>query len=390
MHEQYSPVFEVGHIIYISGVGVHYTPISLIIQCFDFLFCSQWRLVHKGSTYFGPSLWLSAGVAKPRPKPAELANSEEEHITFEPSILALFPPPASPPPSNEGEKLTNENLLKSIGFLPDLNHSSFALDDPPADETSLPMSASTDQLLQTFEMIDNPSYSAGGVSGGVASYPWATGADEEGFVVIVPDCFKPLPDFSPPASFCELEDDTPFQDLDLDPSTTSCDSHVSVSLNACAESTTSQTVLASRGNGTPVPSAVTVMLGEADRDSFQIVPTIPSGDVATPTETPQEVGEGVSGVSPPAANKTSPGVNRRITLRNLKGGLYRNPLAVATGILNAVSGFVDQKVHFAPTTSGEAPTERAENKPCMQFTASDDTDTSDSSEDEFEVSVLLV
>ena len=57
---------------------------------------SSWRLIHKGTTPFGPTLWLSVYVNKAPP-------------VLPPPPLASVPPP---------ESLTNEDLLKHIDFIP--------------------------------------------------------------------------------------------------------------------------------------------------------------------------------------------------------------------------------------------------------------------------------
>lgn len=347
-----------------------------------FLSCSQFRLVHKDSTYFGPSLWLNAVVDKPIPEPSSGPPAAvAEHVTFEPVVLALFPPapssplpPPSSPPSGE-EQLTNENLLKSIGFLPASNHSSFTPECPPAVE--LLSASSTDKLVQTFEMIDNPSYSCGDVprppsDGGVV--------DDDGFVVIVPDCFKldkPVPGFTPPANVQGS--------FDLDPSTMSCDSHVSSipapASTGCVHSVANQAVAP--------PTKVT-----STSDGFEILhaniaATVSAiADASTVEDKSCEAtagGNTTPSSSPPTA-KRSPGLNRsRFTLRSLKNGSCRNPIAMATGFMDAVSGFMDEKVHFALSSGCDGVTGKSEKKPSIQFASGEDSsDCSD--DDEFQVS----
>lgn len=367
-------------------------------------------MVHKDSTYFGPCLWLNAVVDKPTLDPATPCNhlppAAKEHLTFEPAVLSLFPPPPCPSP-DEGEELTNENLLKSIGFLPGSNHSSFPPEVPAVyqdscDKTPPLSSSSTDQLVKTFEMIYNPSFSAGDEphpQGVVSDY------SVDDFVVIVPDCFnlsKPLPGFSPsPGSFCDFEDA-----FVLDPNTTSCDSHVSVSMppqggtdsfKSTAASASSEHIIVASVPDHIAPSAVT-----STSDDFEVVnvscDTSAVADVSTqkpsegePTGEPltQSVDDSTTPTvtptsSPPTAHR---GINHRsrFSLRNLKkGGHYRNPLTMATGLMDAVSGYVSEKVHFA-TTAGEGASEGAskgERRPCMQFSCDYEVSSESSDDDE--------
>ena len=307
-------------------------------------------------------------------------------MTFEPSVLAVFPPPPSPP--EEGEQLTNENLLKSIGFLPGSTHSSFSPEEPAfghddGDRTLPLCSSSTDQLVKTFEMIDNPSYSAGDEprppsGGGVAS----DDADDDGFVVIVPDCFKldkPLPGFSPPSpqtsgSFCDLEDA-----FVVDPNTTSCDSHVSVSMpvTGSLESTASQTGLAC-GEGLAASAPDQVVPSAVASGDFELMQSSSSGAFADDSTQEEEkssemLAQGADDATPTSSPPTFRGPHRnRFSLRNLK----KNPLAVATGLVDAVSGFVSDKVHFVPAVT----------KPCIQFASDHDTSEESSDDEEFQVS----
>jgi hypothetical protein len=323
----------------------------------------------------------------------------EEPSTFEPAVLAMFPPP---PSSDEGEKLTNENLLKSIGFLPGSNHSSFS---PGVCEDKTPplSSTSTDQLVGTFEMIENPSYTTSDVprppSGG------GDEVDEDDFVVVVPDCFnlsKPLPDFSPDESFCNIDDA-----FVLDPNTTSCGSHVSVAdppqVDAGSiKSTTSQTSLERDGHvSTPMPDRTAPLTAKSTSDDDSEVCTGACSVTADGVDKPSEDNTSKAPVSksvettPTATPSSSPqtvhknlGVSprSRFSLRNLK----KNPLSVASGIVDAVSGFVNEKVHFVPTTD-EAATQNGR-KPCIQFACGDHDDfSSDSSDDEeFQVRIMTV
>ena len=93
--------------------------------------CSSWRLVHKDTTAFGPLLWLQVYVDKPP--------------------LVIYPPtitvPLVTPPLPE-QSLTNENLLKSIGFVPG--------DSAPALSTGCD---EEEDLLTTFDVVETPNSS---------------------------------------------------------------------------------------------------------------------------------------------------------------------------------------------------------------------------------------
>ncbi len=86
---------------------------TLLISIFSFLFLSCWRLVHKETTPFGPVLWLSVAVDQP-PTPL-------------PTVTPSQPPVKAP--------LTNDNLLRSIGFIPsgDCSVTSVTFGVPPPD-----------------------------------------------------------------------------------------------------------------------------------------------------------------------------------------------------------------------------------------------------------------
>ena len=92
--------------------------------------CSSWNLVYKESTPFGPSLIVSVVVEAPQPQTP--------------------PPQTQPPPSSS---TTNEELLRSIGFLPtDCPNTT-----PPEKMPSYP----TD-----FEMVPPATGGSGGISTG--------------------------------------------------------------------------------------------------------------------------------------------------------------------------------------------------------------------------------
>ena len=122
-------------------------------------------------------------------------------------------------------------------------------------------------------------------------------SDDSDFVVIIPDCFdldKPLPGYSSIRSTTSLNEPTD-----------SINSHTS-------------------------------------KDEPK---------VDDPTDPQPSVG----GASPETARKAN-FVLERITLKQVKDGrLYRNPITLATGLVNTVTDLVDRRIHFGPCKPGEAP-----------------------------------
>lgn len=333
---------------------------------------------------------------------------EGSPIIFTPTNFPVLPPPSCSA-INEGGKLTNENLLKSIGFIPGPS-------PPPMEEPGVvskdPLLSSTDKLLQTFEVISDPNCSTGDEphlpSGGVVDDT----DDDDDFVFVVPDCFdldKPLADFSPPTSLSYI----------MDPSTTSCDSHVSIRMSSLAIQNSyvvtqmpmacDSHVTYSADRNTPSASFMPVPSNDQKEvmEDFETI-TFAGATSAeplphSPTPAPKSGADGTTTVklvdptsndapspkpSPPTAHKSPSLAPSRLTLRTLKGGLYRRPLAVATGLVNAVSGFVDDKVHFVSSGGGGARgEEETERKPTIQFA---EVSESESSDDEFEVSNLVL
>ena len=116
-----------------------------------FLYFSTWRLIHKGTTPFGPTLTVMVLLEKP-PSPS-------------PS------PPPPPPSAPQFPPLTNENLLKSIGFLPseERKGEEECVTLTPSNEVSDPQEGATEdrgssespseQMLHAFELVDKPSAS---------------------------------------------------------------------------------------------------------------------------------------------------------------------------------------------------------------------------------------
>ena len=338
-------------------------------------------MVHRDSTYFGPRLWLNAYVDNPAPPPP-LPPRSQEMLTFEPIVLSNFPPPPtadSASATNEvgGDKLTNENLLKSIGFIPGSSDAEPEVPSEPTSTDDLMISSSTEKLLQTFEVIRSPSHAPseprplpGGGRGGDEMV-------EDDFVMIVPDCFdlsKPLADFTPPPSLTYAGEDLPESSYpDLQPSR-SCDSHVSSVVMVPGPPADSAAQRA-----TPPPSEAPLADRQAGSEPLPVTsqprPLSPPQDC-----TPKAAGPESPKSSPPTAHRSPALAPSRLSMRTLKGGLYRNPLAVATGLVNAVSGFVDEKVHFSGAAEGK------EKVPHVKFSTPDESDTSD---EEFEVSVCV-
>ena len=122
-------------------------------------------------------------------------------------------------------------------------------------------------------------------------------SNDSDFVVVIPDCFdldKPLPGFSSIRSTTSLDDPTA--------SIKSRDGHV-----------TSQDEI-------PPPKVDVTVTGE-------------------PT---------VGGASPDTARKAN-FVPERITLKQIKDGRrYRNPITVATGLVNTVTDLMDRRINFGP------------------------------------------
>ncbi len=397
---------------------------------------------------------MDAPLAPPTdhaPQPPPPPKESKEMLTFEPIVISNFPQLPPPPPllsaPNDvgGEKLTNENLLKSIGFIPGPSAVEPEVQQPSTPEEDL-MSSSTEKLIQTFEMINSPGDHAPSVPRPPTGQEGCgVDIDEDDFVVIVPDCFdldKPLADFTPPVSLAHAMENLPESSYS-DSVTRSCDSHVSSVVMVSCQSADSATPAKP---ATPTPSCdghvilppacdghVTTTLptdptlqsvSEADecfqvRVSSSVDPTSKPRPSTPPHEDAKTFTESGSSTSSsqgsPTANR-SPLAPRRLTMRNLKGGMYLKPFAVATGIVNAVSGFVDEKIHFGSSGSGgkriclllwggsyekvrytgssvensgevqKTPCGEVPKVPCVKFST---PEASDSSDEEFEVRICL-
>lgn len=380
---------------------------------------------HKGA-FFGPHLWLSGVLQQPSP-PKEATPPTA-------AALPVLPPAADPEVAVKSEELTNENLLKSIGFIP--STASVTNESTPLVEISDQdaMMASTDQLLQTFEMVENPGHAPLKMTSG----PDDDDDDDDGqdmiesddFVMVVPDCFdldKPLSDFAPPASSLSGFPFTSPQDSlflsSVPPACEgtpemSCDSHVttqsypaviisSMPLPPGEDAHSSPVVIVSSMPDAACDSHMTARSTPAVISSFpppppqeddgQVVtaqpaatsPSLPTTGTGNPPPLPAEDkdaldldcncddSDGDDTSSPSTARRI---LGRPLTLRQLKDGLYRNPLGVATGLVNAVSGFMENKVHFAPSQQQQ---QQQEKRPVIKFS---EISSSDESDEEFEVS----
>ena len=103
--------------------------------------------MHKETTAFGPLLWLQVRVDKP------------PMIIYPPTISV--PPPLAMPPSSSlpEQSLTNENLLKSIGFIPGGYSASPPADHAqpqPAPPTTSAVELDEEVLLTTFDVVETP------------------------------------------------------------------------------------------------------------------------------------------------------------------------------------------------------------------------------------------
>ena len=103
--------------------------------------------MHKETTAFGPLLWLQVRVDK-------------APMMIYPPTITVPPPLATPPSSSLPEKsLTNENLLKSIGFIPGGDSAPPAGDHAqPAPPTSGCGSEEEDKgpLVKTYDIVETP------------------------------------------------------------------------------------------------------------------------------------------------------------------------------------------------------------------------------------------
>lgn len=358
---------------------------------------SEWHLVHKGSVCFGPRLWLMGHLEKQLE--CVTFAKQPECVTFDPPMLAAaaLPPPPSPahasllPPAPVSKPLTNEELLKSIGFLPSgsshdteaapfitivdsddgKSHdaedaitivdngssrdaegaSFFTIVNDDSGSCTASIAGSTSKLLDTFEVIEKPEVTSAHPA---VKQDLIETMDSGDFVMIVPDCFdldKPLSSFTPPESLSHVPEPSQ-SDLAL--------------LSLAALSLSHEDHVTYKSPAADVSSGTEAIL-------------IPPADK---TEPQASDGDKSGSTSPSTVRKNAALAPNRLTMRKLRGGLYRNPLAVATGLVNAMSGFVDDKVHFtSPATKDKNDEESSPPK------MSELESCSDSSDEEFEASV---
>ncbi len=299
-------------------------------------------MVHKGSFYFGPHLWLQVQLNKAK---------AQEAVTFTPPTLvatasAALSPPAvtsqlisAPPPSAVAsplKQLSNEELLKSIGFLPsdtapaEVVVSLVDVDcavEPAGEDTST--SSSTVRLIETFEVIENPAAIEPVVPDQIEA------SDSGDFVIVLPDCFNL---------------DKPIDSYELQKSQTLESSVVSDPSSASGREDLRDTK--------PSPSAV------------KDIPSPNNGKPRSSSNASKEDQVG-SAVSSTSSHVVSPSARRKN-----RGGLFRNPLVVASNFVNAVTVFVDEKVHFAPAKRDSV--------------SEDDPASGSSEEEEFQVRHKLI
>ena len=109
--------------------------------------------MHKETTAFGPLLWLQVRVDK-------------APMMIYPPAITVPPPLATPPSSLPEQSLTNENLLKSIGFIPGGDLSPRAGDHAyPGPPTNGCASEEDEEvLLTTFDVVETPKESVHSLS----------------------------------------------------------------------------------------------------------------------------------------------------------------------------------------------------------------------------------
>ena len=139
--------------------------------------------------------------------------------------------------------------------------------------------------------------------------------DSDDFVVIIPDCFdvnKPLSGYTPPVIESEYPAPPPIIPHDI--MTRSSDSHMTSSVKH-----------------EPEPQV-----------KHKPIPT-PSQPPTLTSSTPPQ------GATPPTARREF--VPQRVTIKNVQDArrLYKRPLTLATGLVNAMSDLVSEKVTFAPS-----------------------------------------
>ena len=262
--------------------------------------------------FFGPHLWLDARLEKSKVEPVTFTPPTLVATTPAPVPLLRDPAPLAPVSAAASKPLSNEELLKSIGFLPGGKTQEEKDDDVPLlnlGESEEPLTgnvsttSSTSKLIETFEIIESNSVAA-------PLQDKVETTDSGDYVIVLPDCF----DLDKPLSSLPASKTHP-PEFSL----------TSVVVSPEALSRSSETVSAT-----------------AIEDNFLAIGGATPNNVASGDKT------GLTGSTSPSTSRSkgSPLTADRLTLRKIRGGLCRNPLIVASDVVNAVSDFVDEKVHF--------------------------------------------
>lgn len=137
--------------------------------------------------------------------------------------------------------------------------------------------------------------------------------DSEDFVIVIPDCFdldKPLAGFSAP---------------DM-----SHDNHMTPLANQDQEPEQQETL----SKEPPTPTPQTAIPG----------PLPPLSELPSHVQTSSPKAS-ASPLAPPKGNFG------RVTFQTVKDGRFCNPLTIATGFVNSMSDFVEEHIHFTPSST---------------------------------------
>ena len=317
--------------------------------------------MHKETTAFGPLLWLQVRVDK---APMMIYPPT---ITV-PSLLAT-------PPSQPEQSLTNENLLKSIGFIPSGDSTPLAGDhSQPAPPTSGCASEKEDDgevLLTTFDVVETPRESVHSLSSCNSFNQTAPLEFEDSKQINIVAKFSSFSVHGFYVCFSEVITAfvvslslSPSVKLDDAASVASEDSDFVVVLPDCFDLDKPLSGFSSLRSSVCDPTA-SIKSHDSQVTSQQNTPSVK-------VETPSHVTPLVGGASPDTARKAN-FVPERITLKQVKESRLYNPITMATGLVNTVTDLVDKRVNFSPkkSTDDAPPTTH-------------DSSTSDSDED-FEV-----
>ena len=140
--------------------------------------------------------------------------------------------------------------------------------------------------------------------------------NSEDFVIVIPDCFdldKPLAGFTAP---------------DM-----SHDNHLTPPANQDQEPEQQETISNEPPTPTPTPTPQTAIPG-----ALPPPPELPSHVQTSPPKA------SASPLAPPKGNFG------RVTFQTVKDGRFCNPLTIATGFVNSMSDFVEEHIHFTPSS----------------------------------------